>query len=58
MVENKGRAIIANMVDDIIRGRPNDARAKTFDVLKDRTTTKIDELKKEYNSELFDKENT
>ena len=58
MLENKGREIIATIVDDILQGRPKNAREKTFDVLKDRTSDRIDELKKEYNSELFDKENT
>ncbi len=58
MLENKGREIIADMVDDILQGRPKNAQEKTFNVLKDRASSKIDEIKKEFNSNLFDKENT
>ena len=58
MLENKGREIIADMVDDILQGRPKNDQEKTFNVLKDRASSKIDEIKKEFNSNLFDKENT
>ena len=57
MQENRGREIIADMVDDILCGREYKARDRVFDVLKDRTSSRIVELKKDFNSDLFDNKN-
>lgn len=53
-LENKGREIIADMLDDIMGGRQYKARDVVMDVLKTKTTTRIEELKKDYSSNLFD----
>ncbi|SVB39450.1 uncharacterized protein METZ01_LOCUS192304 [marine metagenome] len=45
------------MVDDILCGREYKARDRAFDVLKDRTSSRIVELKKDFNSNLFDNKN-
>ena len=57
MHEHRGREIIADMVDDSLCGREYKARDRAFDVLKDRTSSRIVELKKDFNSDLFDNKN-
>ena len=42
------------MLDDIMGGRQYKARDVVMDVLKTKTTTRIEELKKDYSSNLFD----
>ena len=56
MLENRGRETIADMIDDILCGREYKARDRALDVLKDKTSDRIMELKKDFNSNLFDKE--
>lgn len=58
MLENRGRETIADMIDDILCGREYKARDRALDVLKDKTSDRIMELKKDFNSNLFDIKNT
>tara|TARA_B100000745_G_scaffold300213_1_gene253277 strand:- start:3517 stop:3687 length:171 start_codon:yes stop_codon:yes gene_type:complete len=53
-LENKGRETIANMIDDILCGKEYKARDRTFDVLNNKISSRIEELKKDFNSNLFD----
>ena len=46
------------MIDDILCGREYKARDRALDVLKDKTSSRIMELKKDFNSNLFDIKNT
>jgi len=57
-LENRGREVIADMIDDILCGREYKARDRALDVLKDKTSDRIMELKKDFNSNLFDIKNT
>ena len=57
-LENRGREVIADMIDDILCGREYKARDRALDVLKDKTSSRIMELKKDFNSNLFDIKNT
>jgi hypothetical protein len=57
-LENRGRETIADMIDDILCGREYKARDRALDVLKDKTSDRIMELKKDFNSNLFDIKNT
>ena len=57
-LENGGREVIADMIDDILCGREYKARDRALDVLKDKTSDRIMELKKDFNSNLFDIKNT
>ena len=54
-LENRGRETIADMIDDILCGREYKARDRSLDVLKDKTSSRIMELQKDFNSNLFDK---
>ena len=56
-LENRGREVIADMIDDILCGREYKARDRALDVLKDKTSDRIMELKKDFNSNLFDNKN-
>jgi len=56
-LENRGREVIADMIDDILCGREYKARDRALDVLKDKTSDRIMELKKDFNSNLFDIKN-
>jgi hypothetical protein len=58
VLENRGRETIADMIDDILCGREYKARDRALDVLKDKTSDRIMELKKDFNSNLFDIKNT
>ncbi len=58
VLENRGREVIADMIDDILCGREYKARDRALDVLKDKTSSRIMELKKDFNSNLFDIKNT
>jgi hypothetical protein len=58
VLENRGRETIADMIDDILCGREYKARDRALDVLKDKTSSRIMELKKDFNSNLFDIKNT
>ena len=58
VLENRGRETIADMIDDILCGREYKARDRALDVLKDKTSSRIVELKKDFNSNLFDIKNT
>lgn len=44
------------MVDAVLKGNAADARQKTFEVLNNKASDRIEELKKEYTSSVFDKE--
>ncbi len=44
------------MVDAVLKGNAADARQKTFEVLNNKASDHIEELKKEYTSSVFDKE--
>ena len=57
MLENRGREVIADMIDDILCGREYKARDRALDVLKNKTSSRIEELKKDFNSNLFDIKN-
>jgi len=43
------------MIDDILCGREYKARDRALDVLKDKSSSRIVELQKDFNSNLFDK---
>ena len=57
MLENRGREVIADMIDDILCGREYKARDRALDVLKNKTSSRIEELKKDFSSDLFDNKN-
>ena len=57
MLENRGREVIADMIDDILCGREYKARDRALDVLKNKTSSRIEELKKYFSSDLFDNKN-
>lgn len=56
-MENRGREVIADMIDDILCGREYKARDRALDVLKNKTSSRIEELKKDFSSDLFDNKN-
>ena len=56
-LENGGREVIADMIDDILCGREYKARDRALDVLKNKTSSRIEELKKDFSSDLFDNKN-
>ena len=57
MLENRGREVIADMIDDILCGREYKARDRALYVLKNKTSSRIEELKKDFSSDLFDNKN-
>ena len=57
MLENRGREVIADMIDDILCGRESKPRDRALDVLKNKTSSRIEELKKDFSSDLFDNKN-
>ena len=57
MLENRGREVIADMIDDILCGREYKARDRALDVLKNKTSSRIEELKKDFSSDLIDNKN-
>jgi len=57
VLENRGREVIADMIDDILCGREYKARDRALDVLKNKTSSRIEELKKDFSSDLFDNKN-
>ena len=57
MLENRGREVIADMINDILCGREYKARDRALDVLKNKTSSRIEELKKDFSSDLFDNKN-
>ena len=57
VLENSRRETIADMVDDILCGREYKARDRALDVLKDKISSRIEGLKKDFNSNLFDNNN-
>jgi|TARA_B100000809_G_scaffold148340_1_gene145796 hypothetical protein len=57
VLENKSREIIADMLDNIISGNQYKALDKVSDILKNKTTDHIEELKKDFSSKLFNNKN-
>ena len=57
MLENKSREIITDMLDNIISGNQYKALDKVSDILKNKTTDRIEELKKDFSSNLFNNKN-
>jgi hypothetical protein len=55
VLENRSRENIADMVNDILCGKEYNARDMALGILKDKTSDRIAELKKDFNSNLFDK---
>ena len=56
MVDTNEKDDLTSMVDAVLKGNAADARQKTFEVLNNKASDHIEELKKEYTSSVFDKE--
>jgi|TARA_Y100001951_G_C11256855_1_gene249932 hypothetical protein len=52
-LENKGREIVATIIDDIIAGRDYKARTTVQDVLSTNSTNRVTELKKDHVETMF-----
>jgi hypothetical protein len=55
-LENKGREIIATIIDDIVTGKDYKARATVHDVLSTNSTNRVTELKKDHAETMFRKD--